>query len=945
MNLFRTVAGFFCASLCCNICFSQNFQLEFAGEATLPSGYKFDSVELGGLSGISYDATNDLFYVISDDYSNIAPARFYTFKIDLSDGRLDSVDVMPAGMQFLKDTNDQPFVRTAIDAEGIAFSRNGIVYISSEGSADTRHKPFIRKFSLDGHSLTDVALPPKFLPNHARDIGIRKNRGPENLSLSPDERFLFTANEQALSQDGPATGLGVPSPARIVQFDLEQEKVVGEYLYWVGPVVLKPNPPSAKSDNGLTDLIALSPTRLLALERSYSRGAGNAIRLYEVSLQNAENIAEIYRLDKVDVSKIQPARKTLLFDLLDLGIQLDNSEGLTFGPRLPDGRLSLLLVSDNNFSTRQVTQFLAFAVADQSETYLELSIGQIQGTDHISPFRGSTVSGVTGIVTAISEERNQQGFWFQSETEDEDIATSEGVFVSVDTSQSLPQSGDKVSVTGSVSEKTRKGQLSRTVIISHHFDLLSRGHDLPAPVVLGVGGRLQPTAVIDDDRLTHFEPQTDGIDFYESLEGMRVSVNNPVVVGPKNRYGECVVLADRGRTAGLRTQRGGILLRADDPNPERIFVRGSQNKPLPDGNIGDHFVGKLTGIMDYSFSNYKVVAQTVPPMLRGVKVREATALKGEKNWLAIVTYNVENLDALDDSTKFERIARNITINLGAPDILALQEVQDDSGPTDDGIVTAQKTMSRLIETIKIAGGPHYRACQIDPENKADGGQPGGNIRVAYLYNPKRVTLNRKGDAGPRQHTTIDENGGLSQNPGRISPMHEAFARSRKVLAAEFTFNGRKIVVLNCHFNSKGGDTAVFGAKQPPVHVSAVRRVKQAGLVVDFVDAVCQQDPAATVIVAGDMNEHEFRRPMQVLAGENLVNLVTHIPVTDRYTYVYEGNSQVLDHIFLSKHLVESGRFKVDAVHINAEYAHTRRASDHDPIVALIKMAGRNNAGK
>jgi len=291
----------------------------------------------------------------------------------------------------------------------------------------------------------------------------------------------------------------------------------------------------------------------------------------------------------------------------------------------------------------------------------------------------------------------------------------------------------------------------------------------------------------------------------------------------------------------------------------------------------------------------------------------------------------------------------LTLSLRGPDIVALQEIQDDTGVLDDGTVSAAATLERLIDVVAKSGGPNYEYRQIDPENNRDGGRPGSNIRVAFLFNPSRVIFQDRGQVSPWQAVKMmnrDSGLGLSTNPGRIQPAAPAFnedeargfSASRKPLVAEFEFGAERLFVINNHWSSKGSDERVFGDAQPPVRHSEDQRSQQARLVVDFVIEVLQIDPQAAIVVLGDLNDHEFRPPLRVLTGAPLENLVFQLPPHDRYSYNYRGASQVLDHILLSRPFFERVRARIDIVHTNSDLAHARSSSDHDPIVVELDFS-------
>ncbi len=564
-------------------------------------------------------------------------------------------------------------------------------------------------------------------------------------------------------------------------------------------------------------------------------------------------------------------------------------------------------------------------------------IAAIQGAGHISPLVGQSVA-TEGIVTAVAN----NGFYLQDPVGDGDEATSDAIFVFTGSTPTVA-AGDAVLATGTVSEFTpggaASGNLSITQLSAPTVTVLSSGNPLPGPVLIGPGGRRPPTQVIDDDGLTSFDPATDGLDFYESLEAMVLRVADALVVGPTNRFGEIVVLPSNGLEAGLRTPRGGIVIQPDDFNPERLFIDDVLVPNPPAVKVGDRFDAPITGVLSYSFGNYKLLnTQPLPGVTPSNLVPEITSLTSSSSELTIVSFNVENLNANDPATKFQAIASQIVTHLRAPDIIGLQEIQDNNGTVNDGTVAAAQTLQQLIAAIAAAGGPAYQYRQIDPVNNADGGAPGSNIRVAYLFNPARVSFGDRGNATATSANTVNVVNGkpeLALNPGRVDPSNPAFTDSRKPLAAEFEFNGQTIFVINNHFNSKSGDTPLFGATQPPVQGSEPQRTQQAQAVRSLVDSLLAADPNAKVVVLGDLNDFQFSAPVQTLTGSGLVNLIDQLPVNERYTYNFQGNAQALDHILVSNSLATGA--VVDVVHINSEFTETARASDHDPVLARLTI--------
>jgi 5'/3'-nucleotidase SurE len=342
--------------------------IELLGEVTFPTGFTFENTEVGGLSSIVYDANNRVYYSIADDRSQINPARFYTFSIKLDDGSLDEGDINFEAVTTLLNTDGEPFPENSLDPEGIALTENQTLYISSEGNTNDLINPFINEFSLDGELLDELSIPEKFLPTADQTAGIRNNLAFESLTISPDNRFLYTATENALFQDSPAADIETESLSRILQYDLETGEPVAEFVYEVGEVPDIPEPEDGFRTNGLVELLATDNNgSFLALERAFSAGVGNTVKLYEVQIQGALEVSSLEDLfweEEGIPFEIDPAvQKELLIDFeADFGITPDNLEGIALGPVLPDGRQSLIVVSDNNFSDTQTTQFIALAL-------------------------------------------------------------------------------------------------------------------------------------------------------------------------------------------------------------------------------------------------------------------------------------------------------------------------------------------------------------------------------------------------------------------------------------------------------------------------------------------------------------------------------------------------------------------------------------------------------
>jgi hypothetical protein len=337
--------------------------LQFLGQAIVPTGTTFDGTTVGGLSSITYDARRGVFYSLSDDPSQFNPARFYTVGLDIRDGQLTDGDVHFQKVTTLLAPDGQPYAPFSLDPEGLALTRDRRLILTSEGVPATGIDPFVRRYALDGSFQDALPVPPPFQVAGTPASGVRPNLGFESAGVSPDGRFLFSGTENALFQDGPAATLTTRSPSRLMRYELRSGRLDRQWVYVTDPVAEPPVPADAFSVNGLVELLPLNDRFLIAMERSFSVGApgtGNSIKLYTVALPGATNVNGLFSLQ--DKRHIRPVRKSPLLDLATLGIPLDNVEGLTFGPRLRDGRQTVVLVSDNNFAATQFTQFLLFAI-------------------------------------------------------------------------------------------------------------------------------------------------------------------------------------------------------------------------------------------------------------------------------------------------------------------------------------------------------------------------------------------------------------------------------------------------------------------------------------------------------------------------------------------------------------------------------------------------------
>lgn len=564
-----------------------------------------------------------------------------------------------------------------------------------------------------------------------------------------------------------------------------------------------------------------------------------------------------------------------------------------------------------------------------------IPIYKIQGAALTSPLDGQSVT-TGGIVTAV----DSNGFYLQVSTGDGDNATSDGIFVFTSSAPEV-SIGDELEVAGTVSEftpgGTDTGNLSITQISSPEIGTLSTGNNLPEAVIIGNDGRIPPDTSIDDNP-DSYNPDGDGIDFFESLEGMLVTARDAVAVSGTTRFGEIFTVVNGGASASGLSDRSTLNISPDDFNPEKVQIDKNSgilsDFGFPNVDTGAS-LGDVTGVVGYSFGNFEIYPTQPFGVAESSLTPEVSSIQSGDEQLTVASYNVLNLDHNENdgdtdiaNGRYEAIANDIVNNLNTPDIIGLQEVQDNSGSADDGTVAADENLQRLIDAIAAVGGPQYEF--IDNtfiENNFSGGQPGGNIRTAFLYDPSRVGVVE----GSVESIGDRESG---------SP----FAGARLPLVADFNFNGQEVTVVNNHFSSKGGSSPIFGVDQPfeelqedpDVNGSLDERQAQARAVDNYVEDILASNRDANIAVLGDLNEFEFISPVDEILGSDLTNLIDSIPENERYSFIFQGNSQELDHILVSDSLVDGA--EIDIVHLNSEFAETeQRASDHDPVLASLNL--------
>jgi hypothetical protein len=334
--------------------------LRYLGMQVIAHDFEFAGTAVGGLSGLDYDPQTERFVAISDDRSERQSARFYELALDLS--RFDAgpspgqEGVRFVAVTLLRKADGTVHAEGTVDPEAIRHAGDGTLWWASEGNGRRGIPPAVERIGVDGKARGQLALPPHVLPGP--NAGVRDNHATEAVAVL-DGR-LIVGIESALVQDGPEADIERPSPVRLLVFDPASGLRLAEHVLVVDAVPAAPPLPGLYRTNGLVELLG-GDGLLLALERSFTLGVGNSIRIYRLDLAAASNVAGVPALAGV---AYRPAGKRLLLDLGTLDIRIDNLEGMSWGPRLPNGRRSLVLVSDDNFSPRQATQLLLFELAD-----------------------------------------------------------------------------------------------------------------------------------------------------------------------------------------------------------------------------------------------------------------------------------------------------------------------------------------------------------------------------------------------------------------------------------------------------------------------------------------------------------------------------------------------------------------------------------------------------
>ncbi len=642
-------------------------------------------------------------------------------------------------------------------------------------------------------------------------------------------------------------------------------------------------------------------------------------------------------------------------------------------------------------------------------------IHDIQGSGYFSPIllgegitSFNTASAgtiiVRAVITAVDNDGPRQGYYLTEETSDWDAntLTSEGIFVmtrndaGVGTAVSGVLVGDIVTVVANVMEYQAFQSMPRTMLVNPTTTPFSSGNPLPAPVVLvGMPNNVLTNVTPDYIFSTNFDATT-ALGFFETVEGMMVTIPNMVVadgfvstsggrpffqaysldsanpdqINSRGGYtiaGDPPIGPPDTAETGDDTVNGGRHLHDGDVNPDVIELdfTGWAMAPPPGlattATMGDQ-LGDVTGIIDFDFTDRKLFVTAMEPggfVNGGIPVVETTALGNDGRSLTVATFNVENLDPGDGAARFTALANAIATNLNAPDIICIEEMQDNNGATASGGADASTTWQMLVDALNLATGSNYQWVDQEP-NGSEGGEPGGNIRVGFLYNTDRVQL---GDlaanatlAERRMYTDrigdgVRDAGDLiafSDNMlgGEISASD--WAGTRRSLLGEFNFNGNTIFVTANHWPAKGGSGEFWQFNQNletgnPLNSGWAQRNQVAQDVYAMLNLIEGSAPDAGIVAGGDFNDFYFYRPLTTVTGHTMAdgtarsggarfdNLTLTLSEAERYTYTFDGRAQAIDHIIANGLLSAVATY--DVVHINTGYNAAGTGPDADPALS------------
>ena len=549
-------------------------------------------------------------------------------------------------------------------------------------------------------------------------------------------------------------------------------------------------------------------------------------------------------------------------------------------------------------------------------------ICDIQGAGLWSDLAGQKIT-VRGVVTAIG----RRGFFIQSVKAGTDPLVSDAIYV-FSPGWSAPKRA-LLEVTGKV------------------LDYVKGENGKPVTQIKLTAGRLikRRGPAITPFELTADNVPAEGAElatFLNALEGMLVSIDaGQTFIAPSNPYGDYVLILDAdGPQAGVvRSEQGGVLV--DHQNPLRWYpgFRISNYAKAPRLNVGSKLLTRVVGPLNYRVEAYQIAVDHKIRVEPAHYALSTSQLKPKAGFVTIMTMNGFNLDMhvesgslvknprqdIDDDWgdgRFHSLAKAVVLQANTPDIVALQEIQDNDGAEMTAVIDAGLTYQGLIKTISELCDVEYEWVDIAPQVGADGGQPGGGIRNGYLYNPESVEL-------------------IEESVRSIGADEPAFEASRKPLVAHFRekTSGRELVCVNVHMASKRHQYSIFAPEKPGYDARQSIRIEQAVIVRNELAKI--QEQGLDYYLTGDFNDTEKSETLASIVGDESVNLVNSLPPQQRYDYNHRGKLQVLMHGIVPKALAEQ-RAEYDIIHGN-ELSGVQpgqlgdKPSDHAYVLARIRM--------
>ena len=342
--------------------------LRFIGEATLPHRMQFGGTTAGGISGIDYDAARNQYYLLADDRSDINAARYYTAKINVTATTLSAPEI--TSVVYMKRPDSSPYggkaqgAKDIPDPEAIRYRADTDTLLwTSEGDKKLGLDPVVREMKLDGTFIRELPTLPMFKMKAGNASGPRDNLTFEGMTLTPDNKAIWVSMEASLLEDGNEPSVDASGgPIRFTLYHASSGNPIRQIAYIPDAIPHRPTPATGWNDNGVPEILMVDQFRMLVLERSYTAGVGNSLRVYLIDTRDGSDVLSVPVLRAGEYTAATK-RLVINFDSLKLK-KLDNTEAMTFGPTLPNGNRTLLFASDDNFNAKQTTQFLAFEVIE-----------------------------------------------------------------------------------------------------------------------------------------------------------------------------------------------------------------------------------------------------------------------------------------------------------------------------------------------------------------------------------------------------------------------------------------------------------------------------------------------------------------------------------------------------------------------------------------------------